>query len=89
MANSAVCGGMGVFNMLPIQKGELVIMYVGEIFDDLDIIIRDSWKPSDLFYIFSLQSNLTIDSKYVGNKVKNNRYSIVWFFFVVFLHFYV
>lgn len=60
-------------------------MYLGEIFDDLDIIIRDSWKPSELFYIFSLQSNLTIDSKYVGNKVRIYSFLLL-IFFKIFLY---
>lgn len=60
---------MGLFNVFPLQKGDLIAIYYGEILGDLDIVIRDSWKPSDLFYIFSLMEDLTVDSKYMGNKV--------------------
>ncbi|KAL4491391.1 hypothetical protein ABPG72_008047 [Tetrahymena utriculariae] len=68
IANSEICGGLGIFNVYPLQKGDLITIYYGEVLQDLDIIIRDSWKPSDLFYIFSLMGDLTVDSKYIGNK---------------------
>ncbi|KAL4442880.1 hypothetical protein ABPG74_010769 [Tetrahymena malaccensis] len=68
IANSEICGGLGIFNVYPLQKGDLITVYYGEVLQDLDIIIRDSWKPSDLFYIFSLMGDLTVDSKYIGNK---------------------
>ncbi|EAS01979.2 SET domain protein (macronuclear) [Tetrahymena thermophila SB210] len=68
IANSEICGGLGIYNVYPLQKGDLITIYYGEVLQDLDIIIRDSWKPSNLFYIFSLLGDLTVDSKYIGNK---------------------
>lgn len=69
IGRSTVCAGLGLFNVTPVRKGELVAEYFGEQVNEEDLQERESWSNSQEFYNFRKTDFTLIDSKYFGNKV--------------------
>ncbi|EGR32789.1 SET domain protein [Ichthyophthirius multifiliis] len=67
---SSACNGLGLYNTQPINENCLVVLYIGELISEDELIIRESWFKSDQLYSFIKNDyeKLT-DSKFFGNKI--------------------
>ncbi|CAD8064725.1 unnamed protein product [Paramecium sonneborni] len=69
LARSAVCNGLGLFSRQFIMKGELIILYIGEVLIDDEEEIRDQFDDTFSFYNYQLSDErYSLDSRFCGNE---------------------
>jgi len=68
---SDVCAGLGLFTVEPIQKGDFVCTYIGELISWQEAEMREKWNEYDHeTYLCTVSDEFVIDAKYRGNKAR-------------------
>jgi len=68
---SDVCGGLGLFTIESIQKGDFVCTYIGELISWQEAEMREKWNEYDQeTYLCTVSDEFVIDAKYRGNKAR-------------------